>query len=185
MIFRFDDICLNTDMANADAIAGYFHGQGYDVQYAVSVVCQRTNNEFVFDPILKAYSDHRLFYDVDTIGMPDVPDYVKIVSHGIVHVDHRLLVPEAQEMSIRLSCALLNTKIFAPPFNKWNAATEEICKRNEIKLQKFEDGWRGVEHNKFSRAVDKWYLHSRNLTLEKTKHWLDCDNHDIGYGKKI
>jgi hypothetical protein len=172
MIFRFDDICLNTDMKNANEMAKYLNSVGHRVLYAVSLLSQRTGNQFVFDPILKAYSDHRLFFGMSQLGMPDVPDFVEVVSHGIVHVDHRLLSRDAQELSIISSCSLLDTLMFAPPFNKWNDDTEVICIANDIELQKFEDGWRGVEHNAYSTAIETWYLHSRNLTLEKMKKWM-------------
>jgi hypothetical protein len=172
MIFRFDDICLNTDMANANAMGEFLHSLGHTVLYTVSLACQNTGTEFVFKPILKAYSDHRLFFTADKLGAPTLPAFAGVVSHGIVHVDHRLLCHEAQELSIVLSCSLLRSSAFAPPFNKWNADTEEICNRNHIHLHKFEDGWRGVEHNAFSAAIDKWYLHSRNFTLDKMKTWI-------------
>lgn len=172
MIFRFDDICLNTNMKNAIDIALFLKSLGHDVQFAVSFTCQFADNEFVFKPILKAYSNHRLFFNIDKIGIPDYPKTITTVSHGFIHIDHRLMCEEAQELSIISSCSLIKTNVFAPPLNKWNEATEKICDRNNIHLQKFEDGWRGVEHNSFSLAVDKWYLHSRNLTLAKIKKWI-------------
>jgi hypothetical protein len=172
MIFRFDDICANTNMNNANEIATYLRGRGHQALYAISPLCQRTENEFVFDPIFKAYSDHRNFFNVSQLSIPPVPDFVEIVSHGIVHIDHRLLSRDAQEMSIIMSCSLLDTLMFAPPFNKWNKDTESICKEQGIAIQKFEDGWRGVEHNAYSTAIATWYLHSRNLTLDKMKKWM-------------
>jgi hypothetical protein len=104
--------------------------------------------------------------------MPNIPDNVEIASHGLVHADHRQMHFDAQEMSILVSCSLLQTKIFIPPFNKWNADTEHICKAHDIELQKFEDGWLGAEYNAFNISHPLWYTHSFNWTVERFEEWL-------------
>ena len=78
-----------------------------------------------------------------------------------MHVDHRLLHPAAQEMSIVTSCRLIGADVFIPPFNKWNEYTEEICADRQITLVKFEDGWRGCEHEVWDVRYKLWFLQSR------------------------
>jgi len=89
-----------------------------------------------------------------------------------VHVDHRLLKKEAQELSILVSCSLSKSKIFVPPFNKWNKDTDEICEEHGIELVKFEDGWLCMEYNNFDVNHDLWYVHSREFTVESFKKWI-------------
>lgn len=179
-IFRFDDICVNTNMDNANSIADFIRKtfKNCELIFCISPLVHDLSmetgesKERIFPKILKAMSDHRCFYKVDTCGIPDIPPYVTRGSHGLVHVDHRLLNRSAQEMSILTSCSLAKTDIFVPPFNKWNKYTEEICEANNITLFKFEDGWLSMEHNPYDHNHYKWYLHSRAFTLEKMKNWF-------------
>ena len=76
-------------------------------------------------------------------------------------------------MSILISASLVKSKIFIPPFNKWNKDTDEICKEHGIELIKFEDGWLSMEHNKFNESHDKWYLHAREFTFDNFKNWFN------------
>jgi hypothetical protein len=62
----------------------------------------------VFPAIFKAYSDQRHFLRPDSCGIPASPPGVERASHGLFHLDHRLLGEEAQEMSILASCALVS-----------------------------------------------------------------------------
>ena len=90
----------------------------------------------------------------------------------MIHVDHRLLSRDAQEMSILISSSLVKSKIFIPPFNKWNKDTESICEENGIELVKFEDGWLCMEYNEYVEEQDKWYLHAREFMFENFKKWF-------------
>jgi hypothetical protein len=177
MLFRFDDVCANTDMEKLNAMAELV-GKISDVQYSVSMLStdmsaySDKHREFTFLPIWKAYSDHRRFYGVDMFGIPDMPSGVILSSHGLIHVDHRQMHREAQELSILVSCSILRSDVFVPPFNKWNHDTESVCKENDIHLQKFEDGWLGAEHNQFNISHQLWYTHSFNWTVERFKEWL-------------
>jgi hypothetical protein len=130
-------------------------------------------SERIFPKILNAYSDHRLFYQVQKLGIPGYVEElardnrVKIASHGLLHVDHRLMDKSAQEVSILTSCSLARSKVFIPPFNKWNEQTEEICAEAGIELIKFEDGWRHLGYNKVDLLLaDKYYYHTHDFTDE-------------------
>ena len=174
MILRFDDICVNTNMAHANALAEMWRaGTRGDVWYCVSPLVEHRDDERIFPQIYKALSDYRHFFKVDACGIPDVPEWVTVCSHGLVHVDHRLIDRKAQEMSILVSCHLLKSRVFVPPFNKWNSDMVDICRENGIYLVCFEDGWRSVECEQYSASVDKYYLHSRNVSTSMLSAWLE------------
>lgn len=173
MILRFDDICINTNMGHANGLAAMWRQSTLgDVWYCVSPLVELSKDERVFPAIYRALSDYRAFYGVNACGIPEVPSWVTVCSHGLVHVDHRLIDRKAQEMSILVSCSLLKSRIFVPPFNKWTPDMLDICRANGIHLVCFEDGWRSVEHEAYTPSVQTWYLHSRNVTVEQMEQWL-------------
>jgi hypothetical protein len=158
-------------MVKVNEVTDYLlkHGK---VIWAVSPIVHKGLYERVFPPILTAMSDVRNFYKADGLGIPNLRDDVKIASHGLIHADHRLLTKEVQELSIILSCSLLKTKTFVPPFNKWNKDTEDICKEHGIELIKFEKGWLSMEHNPYFMGHELWYLHHWKFDLDKVKEWM-------------
>ena len=77
-------------------------------------------------------------------------------------------------MSILVSDSLAGgTKCFIPPFNKWNADTEDICDEHDIELVKSEDGWKCMEYNDFDENHGMWYLHAREFTFPEFEEWFD------------
>lgn len=174
--FRFDDVCVNANKLMIRDITNYLIEKfpTCRIIHAVSPLVHSNCGERVFPKMLNAYSDYKKFYGVDVANVPcvSVPQNVEYAGHGIVHVDHRLLNKQAQEMSILISCSLVKSRTFVPPFNKWNKDTEEICKENGIELIKFEDGWLSAEHNEFDSKHELWYLHAREWTLGQFKNWL-------------
>ena len=173
-IFRFDDVCINADNKLISDMTDYLFElfPSCRVLHGVSPAVQDGCGERVFHKILNAYSDYTVFYNVDRIGLPPKHPRAEWCSHGLIHVDHRLLDPSAQEMSILTSCSLTKSKTFIPPFNKWNVNTANICSKHGIELIKFEDGWLCMEYNKFNRSHKNWYLHAREFTLDRFKQWL-------------
>lgn len=176
---RMDDISINTDMKNAIEIAEYAKEMGWDVIFCVSPLVNKSSDQRVYPKRYNAYSDHRLFYKMTHLGIPEFPAWIKRASHGLIHVDHRLMTKEAQEISIITSCYLVATSapvsgkmMFVPPFNKWNGDTMEICKEHNIELVMFESGWTCPEHEKYSESIDLWYIHSREWTVETFKKWM-------------
>lgn len=124
-----------------------------------------TMSERVFPKILNAYSDHRSYYEVQKLGIPSwLPEVVNdfrcsIASHGLVHVDHRFLNKQAQELSILVAASLVNSRIFVPPFNKYNSDTLEIVAEQNLTIVKWEDGWRHLSYNRFTDDGNKYYVH--------------------------
>src|SRR3990167_4980848 len=109
MTFRFDDVCINSDMDNCNEIALYLHEQfpQAEIMYAISPLIFEINSEDeiekqrAFPKIFNAYSDYRKFFGVDKLGIPNrLPPYVKVINHGLFHADSRLLTKSQQEMNI-------------------------------------------------------------------------------------
>lgn len=170
MVFRFDDISLNSDMEKVNEMTDFLLENGNEVWWCISPICQFGCGERVFRAGIKPYSSLFRFYTNEHIGIPKLRKDVRICSHGLVHIDHRLLDYGAQEMSIIVSCELLDSCTFVPPFHKWNKDTENICLGHDYDLIKYEDCWFSCEHNEFSR-FDRWYLHPQSWTLETFKKW--------------
>lgn len=175
LVYRFDDVCVNADMVHVNRLTELLletsAGQA-TILHCVSPMVHFDCGERVFPAILNAHSDFREFYKVDNCNLPVLHPSVIPVSHGLIHVDHRLLHKSAQELSIVTSCSLAKSKIFCPPFNKWNSDTEAICAEHGIRLIKFEDGWKCVEYNAYDPAQKLWYLHAREFTFEWFKKWI-------------
>lgn len=178
--FRFDDICINTDMDMVQRMTDYLFDafRGCRVIYGVSPLVHemdtgdKVKDQRVFPEVLNAMSDYRNFYKVELAGIPDIDPRVVRAGHGLVHVDHRLLTKEVQELSIIASCSLVRADVFIPPFNKWNHDTEDVCRKNGIELIKFESGWKSMECNKYETWHPLWYLHSREWKVEKFTQWF-------------
>lgn len=181
-IFRFDDVCINADLSLINEMTDFVFGKFKNCQviWGISPLVHDMSNEKsetsrqrIFPKLLNAYSDYRMFYNVDRAGLPSFHPKITRAAHGLIHVDHRLLNKEVQELSILVSASLAKAKMFIPPFNKWNQHTEEICSEAEIELIKFEDGWLCMEYNNFNPEHDLWYVHSREFTLEEFKQWIE------------
>lgn len=174
--FRFDDVCINADIDLVNSITDFILQRipNARIIFGVSPLVHSNCGQRVYPEILNAFSDHKKFYSVNRAGIPDnLHDGATLAGHGLIHVDHRLLSFEAQEMSILISCALVNAKTFIPPFNKWNSMTEHICNEHNIKLVKFEDGWLSMEHNIYNPSHCLYYLHARAWTLDKIVKWFN------------
>lgn len=180
MTFRFDDVCVNADMELIQKMTDWLFEKFPDcrVIYGVSPLVHRmetgdtVKDQRIFPEILNAMSDHRNFFRVEKAGIPPLDPRVIKAGHGLVHVDHRLLSRETQELSIVASCSLVGANKFIPPFNKWNKDTEAACDENGISLIKFEMGWRSMEHNEYDPTAIMWYLHAREWTFEKFVAWF-------------
>jgi hypothetical protein len=179
-IFRFDDICINADMDTVNKMTDHLIKTfpKCDVIWGISPLVHDMSNsngkakQRIFPEILNAHSDHRLFFNVDKANIPKLRSDIILAGHGLIHVDHRLLTKEQQEMSILISCSLVKAKMFIPPFNKWNIFTDQICKEHGIELIKFEDGWKCMEYNKYNDEQNLWYLHHREFTIDQFENWF-------------
>lgn len=173
MIFRFDDICINSNPINDWALTDYLLEKGYKVIWAVSPLVNKGCGERVYPRVMNAFSDHRLFFNVDKAGIPEIHPDVQKAGHGLWHIDHRLLSMELQEASILTSCSLIGARMFVPPYNKYNTDTISICKEHSIGIAMFEEGWLSAEYNEFDEKHKKWYLHSREWGVDKLIKWIN------------
>ena len=183
--FRIDDVCINTEpkkfLNMLEALDKKYNKCNFLLGVSPLVNdmsgTDGVKKERIFPSIFNAYSDHRVFYNVEKLGLPNVLEQVVdlyktrviLASHGLVHVDHRLLTKEVQEFSILVSCSLTKTNCFIPPFNKYDKNTIEICKEKNIKLIKFEDGWRHIKYEKITDNFENYYFHTHDFTEEEFK----------------
>lgn len=183
MVLRFDDVSLNSDLHNLHGITDIFRSKfpNAEILYAVSPLVHDCGSEperhsqRIYPRKFNAMSDWKQFLRPDFVGIPAFRKDITSASHGLIHCDHRLLSRDQQEMSILISCSLVKSNIFVPPYNKWNKITEEVCKENRIDLIKFEDGWLSMEHNKFAPDHKLWYLHDREFTKENFIKYIEND----------
>lgn len=186
MIFRIDDVSVNTDLVKLKKIVSTVRKVVPDAAFLFAIspmvhdVSEERAGDFerAFPRVLSAISDHRVMFKVSRLGVPDLAGITtsnwSVASHGLVHVDHRLMGREAQELSIVTSCALVGTFSFVPPFNKYNKDTISVCDEHNISLVRFEDGWEHVLYNDFNnRDYDaKYYMHTHDVDVAFLKSWL-------------
>jgi hypothetical protein len=175
-LIRIDDISLNIDEEKLRKFLSQAQEKYPSVEFLLAVSpavfdmplrakSDPKISERVFPSILNAYSDHREFYKVEKVGVPAWLDQIvdkfrcKVASHGLIHVDHRLLSRSAQELSIVSSLALVKGNIFVPPFNKYNQDTISICEEHKIDLIKWEDGWKHLGYQPFQDDGSNYYVH--------------------------
>jgi hypothetical protein len=183
-IIRIDDISVNLDPDRLEKFLALIRAANQDLTILLAVSPavfdmpkRDTGNgaiaERVFPSILNAHSDHKVFYKIEKIGIPFWLDEMVekydcvLASHGLIHVDHRLLPMGAQEMSIVTSLSLIKSNIFVPPFNKYNKDTELVCEENEIDLIKWEDGWNHLGYQPFANDGRNYYVHLHDYPGEK------------------
>lgn len=177
-IFRFDDVAVVANIDHIGKIMRLIEQEFESVQFilAVSPICESddTTGERIYPKIFNAYSDPAKFFTGNKIGIPDLSilPHHSTAGHGLVHVDHRLLSKDAQELSIVTSCALVKADTFVPPFNKYNDDTDVICQKHGIYLVKFEQGWKCMEYEMFNPEITLWYLHAREMSMEKIFNWI-------------
>jgi hypothetical protein len=183
LTFRIDDISLNTDAELLASILQLLRDKFPEARIilAVSPIVfdmsefSGLTSERPFPAILNAHSDWRVFLAGNRIGLPHwlggmLDKNIELASHGLVHVDHRLLSIEAQEFSILISRSIVGSGVFVPPFNKWNSGTEAICERNSIELIKWEDGWNHLGFQPFDPSNSGlYYFHTHDFNFETLK----------------
>ncbi len=183
-MLRIDDISVNLDLDRLTKFLDLLRSKYPKVSILLAVSPMVFNmekwepntestKERVFPAILNAMSDHRVYFKVEKIGIPvwlnNVTEKYKctLATHGLIHVDHRLLSKDLQELSILSSASLVGAKIFVPPFNKYNTDTVDICNKNKIDLVRWEDGWTHLGYHPFADNGKKYYVHLHDYPGEK------------------
>ncbi len=183
-LFRFDDISVNTNRNKLEEMIRFLRSSFERCRIILAVspavidlsACEELRNrERVFPPHFHVESDFRIFYRMDRVGIPDFLAQfrmlygIELASHGMVHVDHRLLKKSAQELSIVMSCSLVKANWFVPPFHKWNTKTEEVCAANSITLMKTDNCWRHLAYHDFDPRWFNTYFHTHDFDLATFK----------------
>lgn len=184
MIFRFDDVSVNT---NADKLGALIqilldYDQGNIVVLAISSIVfdpssqlSPEQHERVHPSVLTPQSSLTPYYRGTRCGVPRVfgpHPRVRYAGHGLMHVDHRLLERQTQEMSILGSCALAGAKIFVPPYNHWDHTTLSICEQHRIELVCYEHGWLHAKFQPYDRYQNMYYAHPFDFTPKTLTDWL-------------
>lgn len=175
MIFRTDDISMNTDFGALktmhEILAGSFPSS--KIWSCVNILAKENGRGSVYPQPPFKDKPMDFFFDVNLIMAQINVGRTKLVSHGFWHFDHSKAGIELQEASIVTSCRFLRTNIFVPPFNRYNADTVEVCRRNVINLVRPEEGWRSMEHNDFDPSHHRWYWHPWKWTPEKFQKYIE------------
>lgn len=176
IIFRNDDVSANTDRKKLASIYGVIHTMYPDAEIWSCITLFAQNNfkgSVYLDVPFKDKETNWFYKNADSFVQEYRHPLYKVASHGLYHIDHSNVSRETQEMSILGSCSYLKTKIFVPPFNKFNQDTIDICFDNGITIKT--DGWKSLEHNDFDSNHKFWYLHSWRYTINALKDKLNAD----------
>ncbi len=174
MLFRNDDINPNVRLEIVDRYYDIIHSlfPNADIISCVTLFGRENYKGSIYPETPFKDKPLDFFYNVNKF-ISEVHTYpnTQIASHGLFHVDSTKLDYQAQEMNILSSCYYLKTKMFVPPFNRYNAITEEICHKNGITLVK-PDSWKSLEYEQFDMEHTNWYFHSWKMTPEKLRSIL-------------
>lgn len=185
MIFRNDDINPNVRLEIVDRYYDIIHSLFPSAEIISCVTLFGVGNYrgAIYPQVPFKDKPLDFFYNVDTC-IREIHTYpnTQIASHGLFHVDSTKLDYQAQEMNIVGSCNFLKTRIFVPPFNRYNSITEEICEKNGIMLVK-PDSWKSLEYEDFNMEHKNWYFHSWKMTPEKLRGILTNGKHSTKLGQ--
>lgn len=178
MIIRNDDVNFNTNGEKLKDFYNLIHEilPHAVIWSAVTVFSEQNNKGSVYPCTPFKDNDVNWFYKAANrvkikYGYPSDCPWIKTASHGLFHIDHSKVSRQTQEMSILGSCAYLKSKIFVPPFNRYNQETIDICIENGIEIRV--NGWLSMEFNPFDGAHPMWYLHSWKFSEAKLKDYFN------------
>ena len=176
LVFRNDDVNFNTNKKSLASIYGVIHSifPNAEIWSGITLFSQKNDKGSIYETTPFKNNNNSWFYSNADSFMHDYrhPLY-KIASHGLYHIDHSKVSRETQEMSILGSCGYLKTNKFIPPFNKYNQDTLDICFDNNIDIKV--EGWKSIEHEKFTPEHKYWYFHSWRFTPNQLKEVLGKD----------
>jgi hypothetical protein len=174
-------VSANTDIKKLSKIYGAIHTAfpNAEIWSCITLFAQNNFKGSVYHDTPFKGKDINWFYkNADSFISEYRHPMCKVASHGLYHIDHSKVSRETQEMSIIGSCAYLKTKIFVPPFNKFNQDTLDICFDNNIEIKM--EGWKSLEHNDFDSKHKMWYFHSWRYTINQLKDKLNADSFILG-----
>lgn len=177
LTFRNDDVNFNTNCSNMVEIYDLLKKRFPDCRIisGVTLMSQRNFHGSVYCET--PFKDKPLNWFIDKVdtflNMSQWSAY-DIASHGLFHFDHSVASYSYQRFSIEVSCRMLKTKLFIPPFDKMNQETRIICENNNIEIiSRFKQDWKSLEFNKFDENHKLWYFHSWRYTPKQFEEQLD------------
>jgi hypothetical protein len=174
LIIRNDDVNPSTNPSKLGEIYGAIHAVLPDAEIwsCITVFGGKNPKGSVYADVPFKDKDVNWFYKHTDCVMPDYRyPLFKVASHGLFHIDHSKVSRETQEMSIIGSCSFLKSKIFVPPFNRFNQDTLDICFDNDI--QCVPNGWLSMDCEPFDATHRQWYMHSWRWTGVKIRAYFD------------
>jgi hypothetical protein len=175
IVIRNDDVNPNTDIFQLQTIYNIIKQAvpGVEIWTAFSMIsADKSDPNHLYPAKDLPIKEQPIEYFYKNVGKVELPiksvNYEKMVSHGLLHIDHKYMPFELQEMSIVTSCFLLKTMTFVPPFSEYDNNTESVCDKYGIKLVK-RDGWKSLDYNDFNPDQKLWYFHSWRYTPEKLR----------------
>lgn len=177
IVFRIDDVSPNTDMHELAKQMAIMKPHASTILLGVNLIARTAQSGALYPDLPLRSKDRLYFYEADRLMGSDLIDElkslpkVKLASHGLLHGDHSRFGKDAVEMSILTSCALLNTRIFIPPFNETSETVKIVCKDNNIEIIGNCENriWKSLESEPFDPAHKFWYYHPWRLNLEQFK----------------
>ncbi len=174
IIFRNDDVNANTNKEKLSEFYGIIHSifPEAEIWSCITLFAGSNTRGSVYGELpLKIRNTDWFYKNADRFMYDYRHPMYKIASHGLYHIDHSKVSRDAQEMSILGSCSYLNTKIFVPPFNKFNQDTIDICSENNIYMKL--DDWKSLKYNDFDKTHKFWYLHTWEYTEDSLRKKLN------------
>lgn len=177
-IMRIDDVSANTDLIDFKKQVEILRKYNFQLLVGINLFCKSSTNGSLYPDLPLSSKPYEYLLDVDSILIgPGILSFIKhdeIVSHGLIHVNHRDISKETQEMSIVASCSILNTKKFIPPFNAVNEDTFKICEKHGIEVigNKHDREWTSLESNDYDPSKKYWYYHPWRLDAEQLEDRL-------------
>jgi len=171
MIWAFHDVSPNTKVPKLLRMIGTIEDcfPGTEILCAITLFAGRSNTGSLYPEmpignkpwadLLRVsspiYDGIGKFFDARRV----VPQ-AKVVSHGLVHVQHASLHIDAQRMSIAMSCNYLGTDTFIPPFDSYNGETLKVCAEHGIGLEPVrKNDWHCLERHTFDPTHERWHCH--------------------------
>lgn len=180
IFFRNDDVNPNTDHIQIEECYKIFEElfPGCQIISCITLFGRSNNKGSIYKETPFKNNPVNWFYNVDRFMLEwHYINLGMVASHGLFHVEHSKLDRQSQEMSILSSCNFLDTKIFVPPFNKWNSDTVNICSANDIRILSSENKWKSFEFEPFDSTHKYWYFHSWRFTPERLREVLISGKH--------
>ena len=186
MIWAFHDVNPNTDAWELLSIARTIERRFPDAEIlcAITLFAGEADHGGLYQemPIggkpwadILSVSSERPFDGISKFFRMVVMPQLKVVSHGLVHVQHSQLNIDAQRMSIVTSCRYLGTDTFIPPFDSYSDATLKVCEEHGITLEPVRaHGWKCLERHPFDPCHLRWHLHPWKWTAEKFEETINA-----------